>query len=445
MKAKKIMAFLAALTLATGLLAGCNGDNQPPTTSAQENAAESSQETAQQSTETGEIEVWFYGWVPDALKLVQEDALAYSEKNPGVTVNITPIAMDVMNEKLNATMAGGTNPDVAMAPSGIKPVAMASKGVLLSVEDMGLSDIASKFYPSLWDANMWEDEVYAIPITANNLALYYNKELFDNAGLDYPSDSWTWEDLTTNAKALTDPSAGIYGLDIQTYSTGAEWNVFMFCPFLFQSGGNILSDDLSSSAFDSEPTREALQLYNQLLNVDESMPRQAPGAGIDRFASGLVGMHVNTPWTLKTYMEDPEMKDRVGVAPLPHNKENATVIGGEVMVAFSNTKHPQIVSNYLRHITTDSDFLEKFYETWVTVSPLEEYKDMQSGNPAYDEMFKIFTEQMDIGQSRQFVPQWPEIENTVNTALVSYLYNGADMDEALATADNEINKILSEK
>lgn len=442
MKLRKCFSLLVCLGLSLGVLTGCGQSSVSGTTSESVSETASISETAS-GGETGEIEVWVYGWETDALKLFQEDALTYSEQHPGVTVKITAVASDVMSEKLNATMAGGTNPDIAMAPSGIKPVTMASKDVLLSVTDMGLEDIESKFYSGTWEANRWGDDVYAVPITANNLALYYNKELFDNAGIEYPNADWNWEDLLAAAKTLTDSANGIYGLDMGIYTPGDEWNVFMFSPFLFQSGGNILSADYKSSAFDSDAARDTMKLYNQLLNEDKSMPKQAPGAGIDRFLSGLVAMNVTGPWNLSNYMNDPTMKDKIGVVPLPSNKEEATCVGGEVMIAFKNTKYPQIVSDYMRHITTDPEFIEKFYSAWTTVPPIVDYKNFYADDE-YGEYLKVFIDQMDTGRSRQFVPQWPQIENVVNTALTSYLNNGMDVDEVLKNADAEINSILNE-
>ena len=87
-----------------------------------------------------------------------------------------------------------------------------------------------KFYDSVWDTMVYKDDVYGLRITSNNLALFYNKELFEKAGLEEPKD-WTWDDLREAAKKLTDPDNGIFGLDLPVYDKkgGYTWN---WLPFL---------------------------------------------------------------------------------------------------------------------------------------------------------------------------------------------------------------------
>lgn len=101
---------------------------------------------------------------------------------------------------------------------------------------------------------VYKDEVYGLRITSNNLALFYNKDLFDAAGLDYPDDTWKWDDLRNAAKTLTDTEAGVYGLDLPVYDKngGYTWN---WLPFLWQNGGEFLNEDRTEAVFNSAEGR----------------------------------------------------------------------------------------------------------------------------------------------------------------------------------------------
>ena len=107
---------------------------------------------------------------------------------------------------------------------------LAAKGKLLGLNQFGVEEYKDKFYDSVWDTMVYKDDVYGLRIPSNNLALFYNKELFEKAGLEEPKD-WTWDDLREAAKKLTDPDNGIFGLDLPVYDKkgGYTWN---WLPFL---------------------------------------------------------------------------------------------------------------------------------------------------------------------------------------------------------------------
>ena len=85
------------------------------------------------------------------------------------------------------------------------------------------------------------EKTIGFPAVVDNLSLIYNKTVFDAAGVDYPTDDWTWDDFRDAAKKLTDPATNTYGYGYSV--SGREETTWQFWPHLWQNGGAILSDD----------------------------------------------------------------------------------------------------------------------------------------------------------------------------------------------------------
>src|SRR6185436_12870303 len=112
-----------------------------------------------------------------------------------------------------------------------------------------------------------DGKVIGIPALVDNLALIYNKKLFDAAGQPYPTDDWSWADFRAAAKRLTDPSTNTYGT---AYSvSGGEDTTWHLWPLLWQNGGKIL--DGTKPAFNSEAGVKALETLRVMAVDDKSM------------------------------------------------------------------------------------------------------------------------------------------------------------------------------
>lgn len=320
MKAKRILAMLMAGALLLGTAAGCGSSGTTSSTSGGTDSTTTGGTT--DNTDNGgksdaKLTIWVYGWEKASADKIQEDTAAYKEAT-GVEVTVVPIASDSYSTKIQATLAGGNNPDLAFVDAGVQSTQLASKGKLLALKEYGVEEYKDKFYDSVWDTMVYKDDVYGLRITSNNLALFYNKEMFANKGLEEPTADWTWDDLRNAAKTLTDADNNIYGLDLPIYDKngGYTWN---WLPFLWQNGGEFLNDDRTEAVFNSPEGVEALEFWKKMVQEDKSVPLQAAPTGVNRFTSGITAMVLDGPWSLNTFLSDPEFKDKFGVAPLPQS------------------------------------------------------------------------------------------------------------------------------
>lgn len=450
MKAKKILAVLLAGALTVGCFGACTGGGESskastPSKEEGSKAGTSSTETSSKGTTKSDakLNIWVYGWEKASADKIKEDTAAYKEAT-GVEVTVTPIASDSYSTKIQATLAGGTNPDLAFVDAGVQSTQLAAKGKLLGLNQFGVEEYKEKFYDSVWDTMTYKDDVYGLRITSNNLGLFYNKELFQKAGLEEPTGDWTWDDLRDAAKKLTDPDNGVYGLDLPVYDKkgGYTWN---WLPFLWQNGGELLNEERTEAVFNSPEGVEALKFWKTMVQEDKSVPLQAAPTGVNRFTSGITAMVIDGPWNLNPFLSDPNFKDKFGVAPLPQKESRATVVGGEGVVVFSNTKYPQEAYDYLVHLTC-SDFVHTFWENWITIPPQPAEKDFYANDSMYGPYIQVFSDQMEYSKTRPFTPSWPQIEDTLGIDLQGYMFNKTDDPQAaLDKAVEDVNKILAEE
>jgi len=176
--------------------------------------------------------------------------------------------------KLQTTIAGGTAPDLFWL-SQEYVAGYASLGAALDLsdrlesDDTPAADLSDYFEPILRTAQ-YEEKTYGLPWISQPVMLYYNPELFDAAGVAAPDESWDWDTFKEAAGTLTDAQAGVYG---------TSFNGWPPVPmFMWQAGGDTISEDLSECPIDSEEAIQAAQFYADIIyNEKYAVPEATIG------------------------------------------------------------------------------------------------------------------------------------------------------------------------
>jgi multiple sugar transport system substrate-binding protein len=166
----------------------------------------------------------------------------------------------------------------------------------------------------------YEGTFYCPPKDFSTMALQYNRTLFDEAGLDYPTADWTWDDLRAAAEALTNDEAGIIGLVTPP-------NLERWLPFLYQNGGAIFDED-GNLVFDSPETVEALDYYISFAADGIGGPPSAVDAGWggEAFGEGRAAMAMEGNWVIQFLLDNyPELDWGNAELPAGPNGDQATM------------------------------------------------------------------------------------------------------------------------
>jgi multiple sugar transport system substrate-binding protein len=432
---KLTRALAALLTLSAVIaLAACGGDDD-----------DSGGDTAASSGEPVEIEFW-HGQTQGPAELLQTMIDEFNQTHPDVVVSKDSggVNSDRMLQKVTAGLQADNYPDIAYI-YGSDLANLASGDQLVDLTDaIDNGDLDwDRFVDAGTEAVTVDDRPRAVPAFIDNLAVVYNKEIFDEAGVDYPTDDWTWDDFLATAAELNDPDAGIAGFGWP--GTGDEDTTWRIWPLIWQQGGDIVSEDGSSVGFDGESGQAALDVVAQAAG-DGSVYIDST-AGSERmqqlFASGKMAMNIAGPYTLPEYVD---AKVDYGIVSMPSfGGEHTTIAGPDTWAIFDNGEE---------RVAAALEFMDWFSEPeqqirWISEAgslPLTNDVEDADGFAAYEESLPSldkFIENTELARTRATVPEYPQISQAMGKAIASVLYGEADPSEALSQAVETANAELA--
>ena len=280
---------------------------------------------------------------------IRQQIAAFNEEFPGITVDLQLTPWADYWTKLQTAVAGGEAFDVFWLNSANCPV-YASAGALVPLQQLfedGSLDAAN--YPeSVLSLYNWEGVQYATPREYDTIGLFYNKDIFDEAGEPYPDDSWDWAKMREVAERLADEDAGRWGLGL--HLSGQE----NYTNFIFQNEGKLLNDERTLCVVaDDENSAEAIQANIQLF-VDGLTPgvdiQQANPVPETLFPAGQVAMMLGGSFRAKTYAD---LDINVDVAPMPKGKVQATVIHGLGNVVWSGSQNQGAAIEFAKFLASE--------------------------------------------------------------------------------------------
>lgn len=371
------------------------------------------------------------------------DALVarYNEEHPGVTVRNVFIGWGDLLPKLQAAVAGGEAPDVAALDLVWMPQ-VANSGRIAALDDYvaaGAVDIGD-IYPEVLAVDIYDDALYGLPVSTNNLQLFINRELFEAAGLDPDSPPTTWDELRATAEQCTDHDASVYGLEL--FTEPGEGLTWQWQVYLWQAGGEFLDETNTAAAFNSPAGTAALQLWVDLLHTDES----APLAPWGQFGQGAACMVIDGSWMVGGLAADPPFD--FGTAPLPYPADGgpATNMGGEHAVVFANddAATEQAAFDFVAWLASP-----EIQEEWDLATGFMPIRSAVAESPTYLAAIEAdlpqllpFVESQQFARSRPSIANYAEVSDVFSRELERALLGDTDVATALADAEAAVNRLL---
>lgn len=236
-------------------------------------------------------------FTPQKVRYGEYLASRYMELHPDVKINL--ILTPDPGRKMQVMVAGRTAPDVAWCGVGWEQF----KDALMPLDDFIARDAEVRpqdFQPRLWQAMQWQGSVRALPSSGQTAVIFYNKDLFDNAGLPYPTKDWTWDDMERMAQALTRDFDGDGIIDQYGLQLGQVYLV----PFLLY-GGQMADPEWKEARLDTPINRAVLERYQGLMyGPHPVMPTPSASAELGMlpmFEAGRVAMHAASSYAIETF------------------------------------------------------------------------------------------------------------------------------------------------
>ncbi len=268
---------------------------------------------------------------------------AFEAENPNIKIDFQNAGYEEYFTSLKTRIAGNTAPDT-FELNYENFVSFAASGALLDLEAAAPGAVdKSVYFPKAYDAFNYEGKQLGLPESFSVVVLIYNKDLFDAAGIDYPTADWTWAEEKAAAEAITDASAGIFG----------EYQPVQFFEFyksLAQSGGEFFNSDMTEATFNSPAGMAAA--HHLVDKVGYTMPNEAQMGGVGDdvlFQQGRIGMWHNGIWQFGNLMEIDTNWD---IVVEPGNTTNASHFFANAGVASVNTPHPVEAAKWLQFLAS---------------------------------------------------------------------------------------------
>ncbi|WP_414568176.1 ABC transporter substrate-binding protein [Nostoc sp. CCY 9925] len=372
----------------------------------------------------------------------------FNQSHPDIQVESLYVGQqDQQTPKILAAVVGNAPPDLLWYNSTIAGQ-LVELGALLPLDEMlEKSPIKAEIDPTLYTSMKYNGKIWSVPFASNNVGIFYRPSLFKAAGItELPR---TWEEFGQVAKQLTRDTNGDgrtdqYGMFLPLGK--GEFTVFTWLPFLWSSGGELMSGDSQNAAAvdlkDNQGAIAALQFWRDLI-TEGSAILSSPERGYetDDLLSGKVAMQLNGPWNLGQFQTSGVDFD---VFPIPVAEKAATVIGGENLFFFKTTPEREKAAFKFVEYTLSEEFqTELALETGYLPVNLKSRE-----NPKYQDFVnqipqaKVFLEQAKYGRSRPIFLGYNRISDSLGRAIESVLLGQYSPTKALQQTQQRLDLIF---
>ena len=330
---KKRMKRLAAVGLVTAMtgtmLLGCGGG--------------SGSDSESDTTSDGKVKIRFASWeTGDTLDSQQECVDQFNESQDKIEVVLEGWGSD-FDTKMTASMGAGDAPDVMYMWD--YPTYSESLEPLDEYIEAEGEDYKNNFFEALWPYNSMNDQIYGVPVSVVTSCLYYNKDLFDQAGVEYPTDDWTWDDVAAAAEEIQSKIDGVNGFTLPIGTLPYTLEMYLWSngtAFVDENGkldGNINSD-------------KAVEVFQTFQDMEkDGVLYASEEAGQTEMLGGKTAMYVDGTWPIKQFGEEGL---NYGIAQIPKfegTEHSISVINTSGIAISKDSKHKEEAWEFLKYWT----------------------------------------------------------------------------------------------
>lgn len=371
---------------------------------------------------------------------------AFNASHDDVQIELTLVPSDQVTQKFAAAAAGGTGPDIVSVDLA-RVGQYANAGWFADLTDSANAlPYLDTLSPSHLKLATVDDRVYALPFTADVSVLNWNKDLFEQAGLDPEHGPTTWAEIEEAAKAIRALGDDKYGF----YFSGACGGcmAFTFLPFVWANGGDVLTGtgaDVQPTIYPNDELKSALEFFNGLWTSDVVHPQAQTDTGADQFGpffSGNVGMYVQGTFPLPTLKNDyPEIN--WGATPVPGTTSGtAAFTGGDSIAATVQSQaHPEETWEAVRWLTDEGQ------RELAKLGVLPTRSDIAATDyAASDPRLAVFADALQVGHTPN-VEEVAELFYDPNGPWGEVVYDGifnGNFDEAMQNGQATMEEMLAE-
>ncbi|HEX6485765.1 MAG TPA: extracellular solute-binding protein [Nocardioidaceae bacterium] len=361
----------------------------------------------------------------------------FEKEYPDVDVTRQYVPFDQAQNKFKtAAEAGSGAPDILRAEVAWVPE-FASLGHLYALDGTAALEDSDDYFETPLSSNVFDGQTYGVPQVTDSLALLYNKELFEKAGIDSPPA--TWDEVAEAAKALKS-EANVDGLFINPGG-------YFLLPFMYGEGGDMVDTESQEIVVNSEANVTGITTAADLVKSGAAVKPPAAdayAAMMTAFNEGKVGMIINGPWEVNNIRNAPDFGgiENLGIAPVPAGSETAGApVGGHNYVVYSGMDEAKAEAAIAFISFMNSAESQAFLADELGLLPTRKsaYEDEKVSS---NEVISSFKDVVDAAVARPWIPEGGQFFAALDKMAVEVLVQNADpkksLDEAAKTYKSEV-------
>ena len=374
-----------------------------------------------------------------------KEIIADFTEETGIEAELQVVQWNEYWTLLEAGAQGGEMPDVFWMHSNESQRYMSNE-ILLDLTDRAsdseLVDM-SKYPEEIKELYTYDGKVYGIPKDIDTIALWYNKTMFDEAGVDYPDETWTWDTVVENAKKLTKEDGSQYGLAIRN-----DNNQEAYYNIVYDMGGEIISDDKKTSGYDDPNTIKAMQYIEKLIQ-DGSMPSMETMSENNPdilLKSGKSAMSFHGSWMVSTFKQEDYIKENCDCAVMPMDADSGrrvSIYNGLGWAAAANGDNTENAWKLIEYLGSEKA-QQKQAELGITMSAWDGTSDTWAGcAPEFN--LQAYLDMRDDMVVRPYSRNTVTWENRASEIFKDVYSGNMSMEDACKQIAEEMNATLSEE
>ncbi|MCF7933227.1 MAG: extracellular solute-binding protein [Spirochaetia bacterium] len=366
--------------------------------------------------------------------VLQEMIALFEAENPNITIENEAMGYgDNYWTQLVTRIAGNDAPD-CFELNMENFLAHATRGSLRPLDSLFAdTDLDKSVYSSgLLEAVSFDGELQAIPLMFSTVVLVYNMDLFDRAGVAYPTKDWTWEDSLAAAKKISALGDDTWGM----FNPIQFWEFYKVSQ---QNGGGLMTPDGKTLTINSKANVETLQYMLDRIDVHHVMPSMeelADRPESDLFVEGKLGMWLNGVWAFNDLQLRADFP--WGVEVEPGNLSKATHFFGNVGCVSKTTKHPEAAFKFLNFLASNPKAVDLRLDAQWELPTVSDPAIMQryiADTPPENKIAVVNS--LDYAVKPPALEQFAELTNIVNTKIEMAREGLLSAQDALDQAQKE--------
>ncbi|WP_236020889.1 ABC transporter substrate-binding protein [Devosia sediminis] len=388
-----------------------------------------------QSDETGSLRLMTFGG--DAqLKATQDAVARFNEKYPNVTVEVGIDSVsggwgDFVSRVLQQYNAGQQYDVYHTAVETLQ--SFAARDMFLPLDDfIAANDTFADFDQRLFELTEYKGSTYFIPSTWNNIMVNYNRALFEEAGIEFPSREWTWEEFADIAQQLTVRDAGgnvtQFGYEVPSFFFG-------LMPWFFSNGTSPITEDWTASNMTDPKVKETLEYLYDLIHEYKVSP--VPGQeGIEnQFFAGQIAMISRGHWIVQNAISSELDMD---VAVQPARESHNTVIGFGAYGISSKTASPELAEALVLELLSPET--QQAEGELGGAVPGRRSAAETEGFLAFPPSAALYYETLPDTQAVPSPANFQEVDQIVMRYFTAMMTGEISIDDGIAQADQELTR-----